>query len=50
MKYNFTGKNDVIYYNNNIILKNYDEYRNEVKLNQKNKHYNILWNQRNIYN
>jgi len=50
MKYNFTGKNDVIYYNNNIILKNYDEYRNEVKLNQKNKHYNILWNERNIYN
>jgi hypothetical protein len=50
MNYDYTGNSDVIYYNNNIILKNYDEYRNEVRLNQKNKHYHILWNERKIYN
>ena len=50
MNYNYTGKNDVIFYNNNIILKNYDEYRDEQKLNQKNKHYYTLWHERKIYN
>ena len=50
MSYNYTGKNDVIFYNNNIILQNYHEYRNEVKLNQKNKHYHTLWHERKIYN
>jgi hypothetical protein len=50
MNYNYTGKNDVIFYNNNIILKNYDEYRKEQNSNQNNKHYHTLWNERKIYN
>jgi mannosyltransferase OCH1-like enzyme len=32
-----------------IILKMYDEYRNEQQKYQKENHYNILWNNRSIY-
>jgi mannosyltransferase OCH1-like enzyme len=49
MNYKYTDKNDLILYNTNIILKNYDEYRKEQNVNQTNKHYHTLWHERNIY-
>ena len=36
-------------YKNTIVLKYYDEYRNEQKKYQKNKYYSDLWNEKNIY-
>ena len=36
-------------YNNTIILKYYDNYRQEQSKFQKNKRYGELWDQRNIY-
>jgi hypothetical protein len=36
-------------YKNTIVLKYYDEYRNEQKKYQKNKYYSKLWDEKNIY-
>ena len=36
-------------YKNTIVLKFYDEYRNEQKIYQKNKYYGKLWNEHKIY-
>jgi len=38
-----------IIYNNNELLKSYSEYRAEQKTFQKTERYNILWNNKNIY-
>jgi mannosyltransferase OCH1-like enzyme len=40
----------LINYNGNYILCIYDNYRNDQKKYQKNEHYSILWNNKNIYN
>lgn len=42
-------KKEYMVYKNTIILKYYDEYRNEQKKYQKNKCYDELWNERKIY-
>jgi len=42
--------NERIIYKNKIILNHYDEYRIEQKKNELNKHYSILWENRQIYN
>jgi mannosyltransferase OCH1-like enzyme len=53
-KTSINGKdNFYICYNDNtdiIILKFYDEYREEQKIYQKNPYYNDLWNEKKIYN
>ena len=42
-------KKEYMVFKNSIILTYYDEYRNEQKKHQKNKHYSQLWDERNIY-
>ena len=39
-----------IVYNNMIILKFYNNYREEQSKNQKKEHYSILWGKKSIYN
>ena len=41
--------NDIIY-KNTVVLKIYNEYRDEQKIYQNNLHYTNLWEQRSIYN
>jgi mannosyltransferase OCH1-like enzyme len=47
--YGMSGKDEIIY-KNTLIFNSYPEYRNEQKINSNNKHYQVLWLQRNIYN
>jgi len=42
-------KKECIFYNHLIILENYNEYREEQSQFQKNKHYDQLWKDNNIY-
>ena len=43
-------ENKFIFYNGYIIFKNYNEYLNEQRSNEKIGHYSGLWSSRNIYN
>jgi hypothetical protein len=43
-------ENKFIFYNGYIIFKNYNEYLNEQRNNEKVGHYSGLWSSRNIYN
>ena len=49
MRYDNNGKNDMILYNNKLILTNYPQYRNEQKRYQLSKHYYKSWTERKIY-
>ena len=43
-------ENKFIFYNGYIIFKNYNEYLNEQRSNEKVGHYSGLWSSHNIYN
>ena len=47
---NLLNNGDEIVHQNNPILTHYSQYRNEQHKNQNEKHYSILWNERNVYN